>query len=394
MPGARDILITSFEPSGDALGAPLVAELRRRDPNLRFFALGGPRLKAAGVEMLETTIHDAVIGVPPLKKILEHKARLTRLRAWMPAQKLAAVIPTDSPAANWSVCKLTRELQPQAKVLHLAAPQLWAWASWRINKMRRLSDHVMCLLPFEPDWFGAQGMPGTFVGHPIFDEPTTERAARQRTSADAWHDAEHRLALLPGSRPSEWRNNWGTMCGCFERIATARPGVRAAVAAVDDQAARTIAQICMPNSASATAASELALDFHSGQTDAVLDWANTVLAVSGTVTLQVAAHRRPMVAMYNGNRVMWHGLGRWLISTRTFTLPNLIGEWLGMGKRVPEFVPHFGAVEPIVRAVEPLLGDGPARRSQIELFDAIHAQYAGVRFQQRAADVVQRFIGD
>src|SRR5690606_33924732 len=103
-----------------------------------------------------------------------------------------------------------------------------------------------------------------------------------------------------------------------------------------------------------------------------------------------------MVALYNVSPITWNLLARWVIATRTFTLPNLIGEHLGLldgAHRVPELVPHFGAVEPVVDALEPLLEEGAARERQRDLFDAIHRAYEGVRFEEAAADVVLRAIG-
>src|SRR5699024_836891 len=100
---------------------------------------------------------------------LQHRTRLKRLAKWMRADdcNLAAVVAVDSPAANWSICKLARRHQPQAIILHLAAPQLWAWGEWRIRKLRRLTDGVLCPLPFAPAWFAARRVIPVFGGHPL-----------------------------------------------------------------------------------------------------------------------------------------------------------------------------------------------------------------------------------
>jgi lipid-A-disaccharide synthase len=375
----RHILVTAFEPSGDTVAASLIAELRRRDPAIVVHGLGGDRMAAAGAQIIERTTDDAVMGLPPIRKIVEHKARMKRLSRWIRRHPFDLVIPTDSPAANWDVCLLTRKHRPDARIVHLVAPQLWAWGEWRVRKMRRLSDLALCLLPFEPAWFEARGVRARFVGHPIFDVPPATRAADQRRSDPAlFNHAPLNIAVLPGSRPSEWRNNWPTMKRVIERLAVMRPEARFLLAAFNRDAAALVDDIEAPILAVCDA------------TDAVLHGSDAVLAVSGTVTLQVAAHRRPMVILYNVNRFLWHAGARWLIRTRTFSLPNLIGEQLpDIGRRVPEFVPHFGAADPLVEAITPLLDDGQARARQVELFDAIHQAYAGVSFATSAADAVE-----
>ena len=165
----RDILFTAFEPSGDALAAPMITRLLEQHPGLRVWALGGPKMLAAGADLIETTTDNPAMLLGAASQARAHQQRLKRLTKWLNDHKLAALVPVDSPAANWSICKLVRKTQPAAKIIHLAAPQLWAWAPWRIKKLRRLTDHVLCLLPFEPDWFTARGVRATFVGHPLFD---------------------------------------------------------------------------------------------------------------------------------------------------------------------------------------------------------------------------------
>ncbi len=132
-----------------------------------------------------------------------------------------------------------------------------------------------------------------------------------------------------------------------------------------------------------------------GQTDRVLAWSDAALAVSGTVTLQVAMRRKPMVVLFNLNRWSWSLVGRFLIDTRTFALPNLITESQGWGRLVPEFVPHFGSSPPIVEAVAPLLdrqdADG-ARAAQLAGFERIHAMFGAVSFAATAADALESAV--
>ena len=163
------LLFTAFEPSGDDHAAAVVAELRRRHPDLPIYGWGGPKMERAGATIIERTGHDAVMGMPGLAKILEHKRINGRIRRWLDQNPVAVHIPVDSPAANFPICKMTKARG--IRVVHLVAPQIWAWGPWRIKKLRRLTDLVLCLLPCEEAWFLTRGVRAKFIGHPLFDHP-------------------------------------------------------------------------------------------------------------------------------------------------------------------------------------------------------------------------------
>ncbi len=374
------ILFTAFEVSGDEHAAPVIDELRRRRPDLPIFALGGPAMRAAGAQVIEETTHKAAMLAHAAGQIWEHRRRLARLQRWLADKPLAALVPVDSPAANWSICKLIRRRQPATRIVHLVAPQIWAWASWRIGRMKRLSDHVLCLLPFEESWFHQRGVPATFVGHPAFDAQTLARARGQHL--DHPPAGSPRLVLLPGSRMSEIKANAPTMLAAWRQLRT-RHGTLATVAALRDPAGadlfQAVARRCGIDPA------QTGISVRSGVTDAALEWGQVVLAVSGTVTLHVAAHARPLVTLYNVPRWQWELVGRWVVGTRTFTLPNLIGRGLDLSPAVPEFVPHFGAVAPIVTAVQRLLDEPQARQPQLDLFGRIDQAFAGRSYAAAAA---------
>jgi lipid-A-disaccharide synthase len=380
------ILFTAFEPSGDALAAKLIASLKAAEPDRPIYALGGPRMAEAGAILIESTTDRAAMLAGAARQAKAHHARLGRLKAWLGDHPIAATVATDSPAANWGVCKRVRQVRPGAAILHLAAPQLWAWGAWRIRKLRRLTDQVLCLLPFEPAWFRARRVPARFVGHPLFAEagegpPPAVVDPDQRFTGP-------RLALMPGSREAEVQRNWPTQLEAFHRLRAQQPRLRAVVSAADTARAEQIRQLCPE----ATLPRGMRLTI--GQAASVLRWAELALVVSGTASLQCVVHRVPMVVTYRINKPAWHLLGRWLVAARTFTLPNLLSESLGHGRAVPELVPHFGEVEPVMTALQPLLGNTPERRQQREAFEAIHQAYAGVVFTEAAADAVRAHLPD
>ncbi len=378
----KPILFTAFEPSGDAVAAALTAELKRRYADLQIYALGGDRIAGAGGHLIENTTEDPVMLAGAVRQMATHRRRLRRLAAWLAKHELSAVVPTDSPAANWSICRLVRRLQPQTKIIHLAAPQLWAWAPWRIGKLRRLTDLVLCLLPFETQWFCSRGVKATFVGHPIFETPLCPD-----TAFDPWCDQEEhsnriKLAILPGSRSAEIKSNYPTMIATAMDLADKQDQkIYAAVAAMNETRRQQVESMTPPQST-------LSLSITCSRTDQVLQWADVALVVSGTATLQVLRHRVPMVTMYHVNRWSWHLIGRFLIQTRTFTLPNLIGQSLGLKQVVPELVPHFGKIGPVRAALEPILTQKRLRQQQRAGFDEIAQVFAQKKFSEVAASAL------
>ena len=381
MPDQPGILFTAFEPSGDHIAGSLIAELKRRAPQRTIYAMGGPVMQSSGAQMIEMTVDKAVMLAGAATQASEHLKRLSRLRTWLKDHQIAAVVPTDSPAANWSICAAVRKHQPDAKVIHLVAPQLWAWAPWRIRKLRRLTDHVLCVQPFEPKWFSERGVRATFVGHPLYDQ----------ISADKHPIAKHlpdtkgpRLALLPGSRKAEVKRNWPTMLDVYRRLHASHPNIKAVIAASDKDRAHQIELL------SPMGVLPRGIQMSIGDADEVLNWADATLVVSGTATLHAAAHGTAMTTFYNLSPLSWHLAGRWLVNTRTMSLPNLISESMGLGRIVPEFIPHFGDPDTLIRNLSPLLTDSKARRAQQNAFHLIRKTFTEQRFEIAAADMLEK----
>jgi lipid-A-disaccharide synthase len=378
-PAPRPVLFTAFEPSGDEHASSVIAALRARNPSLPILAAGGPKMRAAGADVLLDTTHDAVMGLPGLRKILEHRRLNARIARIMDERKPALLVPVDSPAANWPICALARARA--MRVMHLVAPQLWAWAPWRIRKARRLTDHLMCVLPFEEAYFTSRGVRATFIGHPLFDEPLDEPALTRSAHDLGLPDGSPRLALLPGSRPSEIDKNFPLMLAAFRTLAAPRPGLVGAVAAVSTHAADRIRRL-----ASLSGPWPDRLHMAVGGADPILHWCDAAVAVSGTVTLRVARHGRPMVVVYRFNPILWNIAPRWLIRTRFITLPNIVS-----GRRiVPELAPYHGSPARLTRELGALLANRTTQQKQREDQASLRALFAG----RHAAETAARLIDE
>ena len=374
------MLFTAFEPSGDDHAAVVIAALRARAPDVRIYAWGGPKMAAAGAEVVEQTGHDAVMGLPGLKKIREHRRINARIERWLGSNPVDLHVPVDSPAANFPICAIARA--KGLRIVHLVAPQMWAWGEWRIHKLRRLTDMVLCLLPFEERWFKERGVPARFIGHPLFDIPF-DAQAEDRAAADL-PTGPVQLALMPGSRPAEISKNFPLLLAAFRDLARDHPGLVGCVAATTPAVAQRLREM---SAAAGGWPDNLAI--LSGRTDAVVRWCTLALVVSGTVTLQIAKQQRPRVVFYKSNPLVYMLLGRWVLRTEFFTLPNLIA-----GREVvPELVPHFSGHGPIAAAARVLL-DEPARASrQCEELQRVVEEFAGHRAGMEAASAICQTLG-
>lgn len=392
------ILFTAFEPSGDDHAASAIAALRRRLPGVPIYGLGGPKMAAAGCEVFEQTAAVGRMGGDSAWQVLDHFKRLGRVKRWAREHAIGVHVPTDSPAANWSYCRAIKKMYPRptadrpaTRVVHLVAPQVWAWASWRVSRLQKWSDLVLCLLPFEPVWFRAHKVNAQFIGHPAFDHPL-EPAALAALGA-GFPTGSPRVALLPGSRPTELKRNWPLLHEAFVRLHTTHPQACAVVGAVDEKAQATLRRI-VPSP-------HHAIHFTHGRTDAAIHWAHAVLTVSGTVSLHIARHRKPMAIVYKVNPLVWNLFGRHLVDTRTFTLPNLIA--LGRpspsraGHVVREFVPFWGDVQPLTDELTRLIDDPARRAAQIaaldEVVDKFTAHHAGRESADHIAEQYELAVG-
>ena len=374
------LLFTAFEPSGDDHAAAVIGELRRRYRDVPMYAWGGPKMRKAGAEIIVETGGDAVMGVPGLGKILEHRRINRDIARWMDRNGDVGVhVPVDSPAANFPVCALAKKRG--MKVVHLVAPQMWAWGSWRVGKLRRLSDLVLCVLPFEERFFRDRGVAARFIGHPLFDEPLDLGAMDERAGDLA--QGEPRVAMLPGSRPSEIRRNFPLMLQVFRSLRARHPGMSGVVAATTEGVRGSLYA-----KANALGGWPEGLDVVVGETDLAVRWCDAAIVTSGTVTLQVAKQAKPMVIVYKVNKLQYRLFGH-LIRAPYLSLPNLVA-----GREiVPELMPYFGGPERLLRAAESLVDDATDRESMRLALRAVSEKFDGKRAAAGAADAIAEIAG-
>ena len=356
----KTILFTAFEPSGDALGAMAARGLLMQDPEIKLYGLGGKLMEESGVTLLAETTNDAAMGIGAVSEIMRVKRLINLVRDWIRSNQPNIVIPVDSPAANFPVCKVARK--SGRTILHLAAPQMWAWAPWRIHKMRKLTDHVLCLLPFEPEWFQTRGVKATFIGHPAMCNHSFK-------ALESFTD-HPRIILLPGSRASEIANNLPMQCQVFSQLQHDFPNAVAIIACREEDLERV---------------SPLAGDIPiiSNNLPAILNWGDLALTVSGTVSLHVMRHATPMIGMYRVG-MMSRIAAKLLLNAQYRLLPNLIA-----GREIaPEFIPCGYMAKKIADVAHKLLADSTAMEKQRHALNEVTSLYESHDPSAEAAKII------
>ena len=334
------VLFTAFEPSGDALAAPVIERLIRDHPEWTVYAWGGEKMEAAGARMAGRTADDGAMGLGALSHIRKVRGQIKAIKRWMTGCRLMVHVPVDSPAANFPICKASRKAG--ARIVHLAAPQMWAWGSWRVKKLRKLTDHILCLLPFEPRWFGQRGIRGTFVGHPAINRELDPE--QLKASLHGLPGGAPRLTLFPGSRTQEVRRNIKLLTAVFNELRNRQSTLSGVIVASSSETAAAIHK--------KLGEFPVGLSMVTGMRDEAIAWSDLALAVSGTVTLDIMRQCHPMIGVYKTSLWSWLG-SKVLLKTRYKLLPNIIAD----DEVVPEYVPWFRGAGPIISKAQWLLDD-------------------------------------
>lgn len=222
------IFFSVGEPSGDQHAAHLIQDLRRRAPGVRVSGFGGPQMEAAGCSLLFPLTTLAVMGVFRVIPMIGKFYGLYRqAREYLQRHKPDLVVLVDFPGFNWWIASAAK--QAGIPVVYYLPPQLWAWAPWRIWRVRKYVDLVLSGLTFETDWYAERKIPVLYVGHPFFDEIAEHRLdeafCREWTSAKS-----PTVALLPGSRTHEVSGNWPVIVEVVRRLHQRHPDVNFLVA--------------------------------------------------------------------------------------------------------------------------------------------------------------------
>ncbi|MFH0980046.1 MAG: lipid-A-disaccharide synthase [Planctomycetota bacterium] len=342
------IFISAAEPSADLHGASLIRAASEIEPGVRFVGIAGPAMREAGCWALHDLTRRSAMLLSALRNVGEGFKVLALTRGYFRRYPFAAAVFIDSPMLNLALAKVAKA--HRVPVLYYIAPQVWAWGRYRVARVRRRADKLAVILPFEEPFFRRYGIDATYVGHPLFDVLLARRPdpAVRRTIREAGHPV---VVLMPGSRTHVVRGVLPGQLAVGRRIAERYPTTHFPISVANDSVRRLIEPL----------AAESGLNYaaYHGKNADLLESADLVLVASGTSTLEVAYYHKPMVIMYNGSRLAYHLLARWLIRTPHLSLVNI----LAGRELVPEFMPYYTSTDPLARCALGLLESPDQRQS-------------------------------
>lgn len=374
------ILISAGEASGEMYGAELISALRRRDPSLDFFGVGGERMREAGCDTVVDSKDLAVVGITEIVSHLRNIYGLYRhLIAESHLRKPDLAIVIDSPAFNWRVARqMHRRGIP---VVYYVCPQFWAWRQGRVKLLRKYVNKALVIFPFEELFYRDRGVDATFVGHPLAELPHPRIEREDYARRYKLDPEKHWITLMPGSRVKEVRMNLPTILESASQFGRAYEFLLPIAPTLDFGLFQT-----QRSSETVTLVYEaLPALWHS----------RAGIIASGTATVEAGMMCTPFVMVYRVSRLTY-ALGRSRVNVPYFAMVNLIaGEEI-----VPELVQSDFTAANVVARLTDLIADGPARDKMLEGLARVKAslrapdQVSDARHPaERAADIILELLG-
>jgi len=372
------IFISAGEASGEAYGALLISALQQKlsaqNRAAAFFGMGGERMAAAGLERVVRAEDMAVMGIT---EVVRHLPRIygefRKLKSAIRKRRPSVAILIDFPDVHFKLAELLHRLR--IPVIFFVSPQLWAWKQHRIRLVQRYVDKMLVIFPFEEPFYRQNHVNAEFVGHPLADLPlpaiSRERfALENRLNPDStW------IALLPGSRAKEIRDNLPEMLVAANTLANdllqksaARISFIVPLApTLTHEQRQMVVRLIEPHTPDLTvrlisdSGAEGAVGLTAGGARAALFHARASVVASGTATVEAALIGNPFIVVYRVSPVTY------AIAKRVVTVPHVAMANLIAGKRVvPELIQDDFTASNIVQRLEPLLPDGPPRQSMMQ----------------------------
>jgi len=378
------IFLVAGEPSGDALGGALIAALRQRTGgNLRIAGIGGERMHEQGLTSLTPLSDIAVAGVAEvlprapviLRRVREAAAAIRALRP-------DAVVTIDSSGFSWRIAHRLRRNGETLPLIHYVAPMVWAWRAGRARRMARWYDHLMTLLPFEPPYFERAGLSCCYVGHPVLESGADRGDGRRFRTSHGLAADELLITVLPGSRNGEVLRLLPIFGGALERLTSLIGPFRVAVPTVATVAATVSDAVrAWPGAPIIVRRPEVKYDAFAAS--------KVALAASGSVALELALAKLPMVVGYRLNPLTEAVLDR-VLQVRQVNLVNLL---LGRAL-VCELLGRNCTPQRVAASVAELVQNERARAAHYEGYDEARRQLetGGVPPSLRAADQILDII--
>lgn len=359
------------EASGDLHASRLINSLKARDPQARFTFIGGDKMAAAaGTAPL---VHYSKTAFMGFSEVIRHLGDIMKIMKqtmqWIKEAKPGCLILVDYPGFNLKIAKKAKKWRRDLPVFYYISPKIWAWKSWRVRKIRKYVDRMFSILPFEKEWYRKHRYDIDYVGNPSLEEVDAWLSKPYYKAGEAANDhrpdrkaflESHKLrdrniiAILPGSRYGEIKNNLPVMLRAAERFPQCAP-VIALAPGIDREFYNQFGKF---------------LNFTT-DTYALLSHARAALVTSGTATLETALFGVPQVVCYraNGSAISYH-LMKSILSVKHVSLPNLIVD----KEIVPEMLLQYCTPELVGDKLEKLLGETSERKEMLEGYGEMRAR--------------------
>lgn len=387
------IFFSVGEPSGDLHGANLIRQLRKRRKDTEYVGYGGPRMAEAGCELHEDLTRLAIMWFARvLLNIHKFWGLYKRAKRYFRDHRPDAVVLIDYPGFNWWIARAAK--RRGIPVFYYGVPQLWGWAGWRVRKMRRFVDHVLCKLPFEAEWYRQKDCNATYVGHPYFDE-LENRSLDQAFLDDYGSRRGPLVAILPGSRTQEVTKNISSFLKAARRVHKDAPEARFAVASFSEKQAEIARD--------QVAKTDLPIDVFVGRTPELIHLSRCTMACSGSVSLELLYHTKPTVILYQVNRLAFWVATTLFLKVRFITLVNLLATddpFLPPGAKYdrqrasgadvpfPEYLAYGDRSEEIAGHIQSWLTDENQYQQRASRLTKLRAEHASAGASSTAADYI------
>lgn len=367
------LLLSCGEASGDLYAGALVTALRRREPGIDVFGLGGEQFKAAGGRLIADFHGLSVTGLTEALSVVPRSfATMRRLVAAAKEHQPQALVVIDYPDFNFRLMRRIKALG--IPVIYYISPQLWAWRAGRIKTMKRLVDRVLPIFPFEEALYQRERIDVRFVGHPLIDLAKARHDRDSYLRALNLDPAKPVLALLPGSRANELEQLGPVLARAMPLIAAQVPGVQFVIARAPnlDDGHFDVFGI-----------SGTTIRIAEGAADDVLHASDAVVTASGTATVQAALHGKPMVVVYKVSP-MTYRLAKRMTLVDTYAMVNLIA-----GERVvAELIQDACTPEAVAAEAARVLTDAACRARMIASLEEVRRRLGGPGASDRAAQAI------
>lgn len=375
----KRIMIVAGEASGDLHGSSLVKEALRKNQDLSFFGIGGPKMREAGVTTLVDSSDMAVVG---LIEVISHfpviRRAFTTLKRIIRTDPPDLLILIDYPDFNLHLAKVAKSAG--VRVLYYISPQVWAWRVGRVKKIARLVDRMAVVFPFEVPFYEKEGVPVTFVGHPLVDtvQPTmTLTEAQSRFGIDP---ARRTVGLFPGSRKGEIRNLSATILKAAALLKKHFPDVQFILPLASSLTTTDIAPFLESPNLDVRVIEEKVYD--------VMQVCDAIITVSGTVTLEAALMGVPMVIIYRVSPLTY-AVGKRLIKVDHIGICNIVA-----GARVVrELIQDDAEPAWITAEIARILTDDDYAKEMRAKLAGIRAKLGSSGGSARAAGLVLEMLG-